>query len=290
MGSDIVTGIVTGVAVAGIAGAVAILRRRASLLAGQHRPLDVDIRLRDTTSWHVVLPEPFVPPDAAEQAAVEAHPLQWLRKRGAVDWEWTEFDMNLRNPTRQNVVIDDIRVKILSRSAPLTAVKVESAAAATRTATMLFVHLDQPDPRLFEGELGTHVSGGLKVGERPFFERGVVITLEPDETHPVKVIASCNHHYVRWSLEASATAGGHRHLVEITNHGSPFETSGTPKGDFRERWEWAWHKQPPRFIRYRKLRHPDGPPSELDWTPDDLALQWGLQDEDFFDPNELGSL
>jgi hypothetical protein len=195
--------------------------------------------------WSVVLPGDL--PDSSDFEA--SHPsmidvYNWLRKRGAVDYQQTKLRLAIWNKSSEDVVlIRNIRVNV-QRSKPVAGTWVHYPTAGANAVTMLMFDFDQHSPVAWEWEEDL---GWQCVGVRPFFDDHNV-TISKGDVHEFLIVGCTKHYLVQWRLIVDFKICNFSGTVLVNDSGKTFKTSGDPVNGFREKMDWAWYYGG-RFLR-----------------------------------------
>lgn len=163
-------------------------------------------------------------------------------RAGAVDARTSYYKVVLENAFDETATITDAEVRFLQRSPvdPTSYLLFESAGGAE--STVLYFNLDDPAPRALAYDLSADRALG------PYFS-GRAITLAPDESVPLYVVANARDYDCTWRLELTVVRRGATHQMVVDLDGEPFRTMGS-NGD-APIYTWTWYEpNEERFVPY----------------------------------------
>lgn len=196
----------------------AIDRRRA-----RRDPLVVHVETDPSIIWAGMPPWIgagfLVPPDADVSSPPSHCPdwRKWAKARGGVDAALTQIRVTLTARAELIVVVDGVRVRVLRRAAvpPWRAITC-GVGGADITPKRAEVHLSGFDPPTF-----SWIDEGGDVTPSP------TLSLSSSDVEMIHIWAYVGDEWVEWTAELLVLVDGQRHVIEISDDGKPFTTTGS---------------------------------------------------------------
>ena len=161
--------------------------------------------------------------------------LPWAAEVGGVRAARSDLRLVVQGGSEE-VYIGGMRARLLERLQPLegTAFRCPSAGAAEIRSVV--IDLDRR---------GSEAAGVWVEGD---VEKSISFTVAPGETEVFDVTAHTEECFCRWVLELVTTQGGEEKIVEVDDHGRPFETTAWEGGSDWETasredlssYQWNW--------------------------------------------------
>ncbi|MFF4173757.1 helix-turn-helix domain-containing protein [Streptomyces sp. NPDC001744] len=145
----------------------------------------------------------------------------WARSLGAVDGGGMRLELTATGRTADSVVINDIHVRVVGRSAPLpwSAYSMGEGCGSGVVPQTFAVDLDRsrPDLRPVAGQDGDTI---VPAKDFPY-------KVASDDPQVLRFDVTTEAHDVRWYLEVSWSSGDRKGVIRVDDGGRPFRTSAT---------------------------------------------------------------
>jgi hypothetical protein len=217
-------------------GVRAVERRRA-----RSDPLVVHVETDPSVIWAGMPPwigAGFLVPPDADVASPPAHCpdwRSWIHERGGVDESLTQLRVTLTARKDLTAVVDGLRVRVRERR-PVPAWRSITcpAGGADISPRRAEVRLSDFDPPIV-----SWVDEGAPIHVPTF-------SLTAGETEMLHVWAYAGDEWVEWTAELLAIVDGQRKVIEISEGGHPFVTTGAAGASSQHMWlSWERRWEPP---------------------------------------------
>jgi hypothetical protein len=191
--------------------------------------------------------------------------LPWATEVGGVRASRTDMRLVVQGGSEE-IYIGGMRARVLARSRPLEGTAFQCPTAGAAEVRTVVIDLDQPGPE---------APGVWVVGD---VERSISFTVAPEETEVFDITVHTEECLCKWVLELVTTQGGEEEIVEVDDHGAPFETTswaGSPTWEsslpsdqrlsyYAWDWEEAWTRTSAGEYEPDAIFRPEeGPPPPL---------------------------
>lgn len=170
----------------------------------------------DWTGYTYIIPRPIEevgPPPRGECRDRRS----WAHSLGGADAFFTRIQVTLEGRSPGEVLIDDMRVRVLKRKSPLDGAWIQCPVGGADVSVRgVFINLDTEPP-----EAGFTES----VYDQPEVESSYAVKLSEREIETFYIEARANECYCEWVLDFRLVVGGERQIVTIDDGGEPFRTS-----------------------------------------------------------------
>jgi hypothetical protein len=148
----------------------------------------------------------------------------WLKANGGIPGE-TQVQLVVQSDTSAPVLISDMRIHVLRRSAPVVGTSVACSSAGYSQIRMINVNLNTTPP------LVTYESAGRNL---PFG-----FTLQDGETEVFDIVAADTRSYCSYELVLDLVIGGKSRSIVVGDKGHPFQVMPLQRDDTT--WEWNYN-------------------------------------------------
>jgi hypothetical protein len=160
-----------------------------------------------------VIPRPINELDAPPESYRLEDRYKWAYTRGGVDANTTEYDIVVQGRSASPVIIEGVRVNVLSRRPPVQGVHIRDQGGDLVDVRALSIDLDKDPPELSlqDGYEGKKWNFPLQVSET--------------EIEYIHVFAGTEKYDVEWTVSLDYSANDKRYSMIIDNGGKPFRTT-----------------------------------------------------------------